>query len=245
MMQKFLVWIAKNIILRTYNMITSWALAPILVHEWRKSQKRHPNERPLEYAYAMKWLAEIYPQEVLDVGSGRSAWPHIMANCYFRVSAIDKVSGYWIGGCFNRHWRIFSDDITNPRTKKRFDAITCLSVLEHIADHEAAVRGMFELLKPDGHLILSVPYNPTTYVEDVYRLPEAGYGKDYPYVCQVFSRKHIESWLTKNDCCLVDQEFYEIFSGEFWTFGERIYPPRKVGKDQKCHLTCLVLRKNG
>jgi len=43
---------------------------------------------------------------------------------------------------------------------------------------------------------------------------------------------------------IVRQEFYEIFTGDFWTFGERIYPPRKVSKVDKHHLTAILIQKD-
>ena len=63
------------------------------------------------------------------------------------------------------------------------------------------------------------------------------------FICQIFSRKEIVDWITKNDAELVEQEYYRFFSGEFWTFGEWIYPPFRVSRDQKHQLTCILLQK--
>jgi len=238
-----LKWFIVNIPLRIYNFFGRCYLWALLSYEWREAQRRSPNERAIEYGYALRWLSSIVPRDVLDVGTGLSAWPHLLAGCYFRVTAIDKIKGYWKGSYFNRHYRVVNDDITSPKIKRRFDAITCLSVLEHIADHRAAVRGLFKLLRPGGHLILSFPYNEKYYVEDVYKLPDAGYGQDKSYICQVFSRKEIDGWLADNAGSIIDQEYYEVFTGRFWTFGDRLYPSKQVERNQKCHLTCLVIRK--
>lgn len=234
----------ENTVLRVYSLLGRCILWPQLLYEWQKSQRREPNERSLEYAFALRWLSQVYPRDVLDVGSGASSWPHILANCYFRVTAIDKIRGYWSGAYFNRHYRVINDDITRPKLEGEFDVITCLSVLEHISQHEAAVKSMFGLLNTGGHLILSFPYNETRYVDNVYMLPEAGYGADRSYICQVFSRNEINIWLDMNSARIVDQEYYEIFSGDLWAFGERIRPPRKVDRSGRCHLTCLVMQKN-
>jgi len=136
----------------------------------------------------LRWLSKICPVEVLDVGSGGSSWPHLMANCGFQVTAIDKIKEYWKGGFFNRHYYVINDDITRPKITKQFDLITCISVLEHIPNHKDAVSGMFRLLKPGGHLVLTFPYNERQYIDDIYKLPDAGYGRDYPFICQVLSR---------------------------------------------------------
>jgi SAM-dependent methyltransferase len=39
----------------------------------------------------------------------------------------------------------------------QFDAIICVNVLEHIPEHEKAIKNMLTLLKPGGHLLLFVP----------------------------------------------------------------------------------------
>lgn len=232
----------KKTLFRIYQIVGRWYLTPILRQEW-KSTPNWINERPIEFGFAFKWLAKTCPSEVLDVGSGTTAWPHVMANCGFRVTAIDKIMGYWKDGFFNRHYYIINDDITKPKITKQFDLITCISVLEHIPNHKDAINGMFRLLKPGGYLVLTFPYNEKRYIDNVYKLPDAGYGKNAPYICQVFSQKKIDAWLEGNQGKIVDQEYYEVFSGMLWTFGERIYPPRKVKKREKCHLTCLIIQK--
>lgn len=243
MMRKIAIRIINETAFRLYKMLGRWYLAPILLLERKRPPYKHINERPIELGFAFKWLSKICPTEVLDVGSGTDAWPYVMANCGFRVTAIDKIKGYWKGGFFNRHYYIINDDITKPKIAKQFDLITCISVLEHIPNHKAAINGMFILLKPGGYLVLTFPYNEKRYIDNVYKLPDARYGQNTLYICQVFSRKQIDGWLKENPGTIIEQEYYEIFSGNLWTFGERIYPPRKVKKEERCHLTCIVIQK--
>ncbi len=234
--------VIKKALYRLYSTLARWYLSPILRLEWKSSMRRTPNERPIEFAFALKWLAKIYPMEVLDVGSGTTAWPHVMANCGFSVTAIDKIEGYWRGGFFNRHYYIINDDITKPKITKQFDLITCISVLEHIPNHEEAIRQMFRLLKPGGYLVLTFPYNEKQYIDNVYKLQGAGYGQDVSCICRVYSRKEIDTWLEANSATIIDQEYYEIFTGDFWTFGKRIYPPRPGDRSAKVHLTCVIIQ---
>lgn len=226
-----------------YGILGKWYLTPLLFLEWKRSSRKRMNERSVEFSFAFKWLLKICPVEVLDVGAGTTSWPHLMANCGFQVTAIDKIKGYWKGGFFNRHYYIINDDITGPKITKQFDLITCISVIEHIPNHKDAFCGMIGLLKPGGHLVLTFPYNEKQYIENVYKLPDVSYGRDYPFICQVLSRKQIDDWLGDNDAKIIDQEYYKTFSGDLWAFGERIQPPEKVDKEQKCHLTCLVIQK--
>jgi len=228
---------------RLYRIVGRWYLTPILLYDWKCSRYDHINERVIEFEFVLKWLSRICPRDVLDVGPGSSSWPHIMANCGFKVTAIDRISGYSRRVFFNRHYYVVKDDITKPRITEQFDVITCISVLEHIPDHKRAIDGMFKLLRSGGYLVLTFPYNEERYVENVYHLPEAGYGKSGRYACQVFSRRQLDDWLTENPGTVIEQKYYEVFTGDLWTFGKRIYPPREVEKEEKCHLTCLVIQK--
>jgi len=228
---------------RWYRILGGWYLIPTLKSEWRRSAFKKINERAIEFGFALKWLSKICPGDVLDVGSGKSAWPCTMVDCGFHVTAIDKIQGYWAKEFVNRHYYVINDDITKPKIMKQFDLITCISVLEHIPNHKAAIKGMFKLLKPGGYLILTIPYNEKQYIDNVYKLPGAGYGQDASWICQVFSRSQLDAWLNENPGKIIEQKYYQIFNGDFWTFGERIYPPLEVKKQEKCHLTCVVIQK--
>lgn len=218
-------------------------LGPTLRHEWKHPRYAEPNERPVELAFASKWLARLYPRRVLDVGAGGSAWPFVLAHCGFRVTAIDPGGRYWGGRLFNRHYHVVQDDITRSRLSERFDAVTCISVLEHIPDHRAAFSGMLERLEEGGHLLLTVPYNERRFVEDVYSTrPGARSGKRRS-ICRVYSRAQLDEWLRGNPGRIIEQEYYQVFTGELWAFGERIPLPKRVSVSEPHHLTCLAIQK--
>ena len=202
------------------------------------------NERPIEFRFAFEQLAHLKAVSVLDVGTGMTALPHLIRNCGFVVTAIDNVRDYWTDGMFNRHFYVINDDIRNSKINKRFDVITCLSVLEHVTNHNAAMRSMFSMLNPGGHLVVTFPFNESRYVPNVYALPGAGYGQNLPYVCQVYSRAELDAWLAENGGTIVCQEYWHCFTGELWTFGTFLQPPRQVAKEQLHHLTCALLRRN-
>lgn len=226
-----------------YSIFIYWFIKPILLRESKFPRFKKINERAIEYGFIFKHLWQICPAEVLDVGTGTSALPHLIANCGFKVTAIDKMQGSWKGNFVNRHYYIKKNDIAHSTIKQKFDFITCISVLEHITNHESAISGMFNLLKNKGYLLLTFPYNEKQYIENVYKLPGVGYGENSPYICKIYSRKEITEWLIKNGGQIVEQEYYEIFTGDFWTFGKYIYPPRKVDRNNKHHLTCLLIQK--
>ncbi len=57
-----------------------------------------------------------------------------------------------------RGWDLAGADITRlPFARCSFDLVVCSEVLEHIQDHCGAVREIARVLKPEGHLVISVP----------------------------------------------------------------------------------------
>ncbi len=235
----------KNLVLSLfsfYEKLVMFFIKPIFHREIKYPLKRM-NERPVEFAFAFKYIAKFYPKTMLDVGTGGAAFPHVVNYCGIKMTASDYTDKYWSNGMSNRHVPIVKLDITKPELSKTFDMITCISVLEHIKENRAALKGMFSLLKPGGHIVLTFPYNETTYVDDVYRHPNAGYGKDHAFIGQVYSRAEVTHWLNDNHAEIVDQEYYEVFTGELWTMGESIYPLKPTTADKKHHLTCLLLKK--
>jgi len=231
----------KQQVARLYSKAAQLPMYPILRYEWSRSDQRRINERPIEYPFALTCLSDLCPSSVLDVGAGTTAWPQLLANCGYNVTAIDEGDSYWGHRPINRHHYVLRDDITNPGIQGEFDAITCLSVIEHIGDHEAAVRGLRSLLSPKGHVILSFPYNEQRFIENVYALPGVSYGADAPYICRVYSRREVQGWLAQG-FELVRQEYYRIFTGDLWAFGDRLRPPVKKGVNDPHHLTCILLR---
>lgn len=206
----------------------------------RKAQRTmRKNERAIEIAYVFKKLTEYYPSTILDVGSGESSLPHLMGSVRFEVDAIDAKGDYWRKGMFNRHYHIEQQDILNHTIKRHYDFITCVSTLEHIPDHQTAVKNMLDLLNPGGVLLITAPYNEEKYIPNVYLEKGAGYGKGFPYICQVFSRAEVESWGGK----VLDQEYWRVFSGPYWTFGRQLYPPIQTNRDSLHQLTCMLLGK--
>jgi SAM-dependent methyltransferase len=192
----------------------------------------------------LQHLSTSTPIKVLDVGTGTTALPHLLRNCGYLVTSIDNIRDYWKECDFtNRHYHVIDDNIIATSLNDRFDFITCISVLEHIPQHDRAVDSMFSLLNPGGLIALTFPYNERNYIENVYMLPGSGYGRDLPYVCQVYTQSQVDGWLARNRGQLIAQEYWRMFTGEYWTFGEWLRPPVQVERDERHHLTCLLLQK--
>jgi SAM-dependent methyltransferase len=202
------------------------------------------NERPIEYRFALQNLAECRPESILDVGSGTSAWPHLLRNCGFVVAAIDNIHDYWPRGMVNRHWTILDVDILNPDRVllTKYEAITCISVLEHIEDHVRAVSNMVDLLKTNGHLIITTPYSHYNPHPNVYTRVDTLYGKDAPYICRSSSASELDKWLSFG-LTLVDRELWRLFTGPVWASGQRCVCARAETEDLPHQLGCFFLRK--
>jgi len=205
------------------------------------------NERPLEFGYVFKCIGMLYPKKILDVGTGTTALPHLIRNCGPLVTALDNVKDYWPSGMSNRHYHILDRDITSSKRLEvdgKFDLITCVSVLEHIIDHNKAIQNMFDLLNEGGHLIITCPYTENNYNENVYLLPESNaFGKKVSFVCQSYSRENLNTWLSENGGEIVDQEFWQCWSGKYWTTGNQIIPPLKADSSDNHQLTFLLIKK--
>src|SRR5262245_45898700 len=165
-----------------------WYIRKVLLSRFVHQREPRVHENAPAYRFALEQLMQAGAQRVLDVGSGTTAWPSLLADCGFHVTATDEMGAYWDNGFFNHHFHVLQADITNTGITGQFHAVTLMSALQHVPDPAAAVASMAELLAPGGLLVLAFPYAEAQYVEDVYRLPGAGYGQDLPYRCHVFSR---------------------------------------------------------
>jgi SAM-dependent methyltransferase len=208
--------------------------------EYQDQSFKRINERPIEYGFVFQSIGRYCPKTILDVGTGTSALPSLMRTCGPVVKAIDNIRDYWPEGMVNRHYHVADEDATKGISGS-YDMVTCISVLEHIKAPNDAIRCMLAALNPGGHLVLTFPYNEKQYIPNVYALPEAGYGKDLPYVAQVYSRKELDRWF--GGAAIVDQAYWRVFSGEFWTSGETLRPPVQTTRDDLHQLTCLIVRK--
>ncbi|MBN1688962.1 MAG: class I SAM-dependent methyltransferase [Candidatus Omnitrophica bacterium] len=59
--------------------------------------------------------------------------------------------------------RMQADIIQLPLASEAFDLIICLDVLEHIQEHEKAVKELTRVLKTGGYIVFSVPAHPFLY----------------------------------------------------------------------------------
>lgn len=198
------------------------------------------NERAAEYAFVFRQLARLWPKTVLDVGTGLTALPQLMTHAGFDVTAIDNMTDFWPSHQTNRHFHVIDDDIVAPKLNRQFDLLTCISVLEHVRDCDAAMASMARLSRPQGHIVLTFPYNETMGCPNVYAIPGSNAPKDLTITTRAYCRADLDRWRRANELAIVEQEYWEFFSGDYWTVGERI-SPRRVEQHERHHITCLLL----
>jgi SAM-dependent methyltransferase len=111
------------------------------------------------------------PGTVLEIGSGKPENGEYVYSMH-RVFPDDNVRMSDIVPDFG-HEVI---DVTAMEFVEEFDAIICLSVLEHLPDPAAAVDAMHRALKPGGSVLIGVPFAYPLHDEpaDYWRFTEHG-----------------------------------------------------------------------
>lgn len=57
-----------------------------------------------------------------------------------------------------KHERVFRADFHRlPLRAGSFDVVTCIDVIEHLADDRRAIAELFQAVRPGGHLVVTVP----------------------------------------------------------------------------------------
>lgn len=106
----------------------------------------------------------------LDVGCSSGYMLEDVLGRFPKVHAIG--ADYFPSGLLQCHQRLpdiplFQVDLADCKfSDNLFDAVTCLNVLEHIQDDEAALKQLFRIIKPGGKLVVTVPMESRIY--DIY-----------------------------------------------------------------------------
>jgi hypothetical protein len=129
------------------------------------------NERVVEVPYALRALAAVPPGgAVLDVGATESLLSFWLASLGYAVTALDPRPYPLSHPCLEA----VTAEIQRWEPNKRFDAVVCLSTIEHIglgaygegkdddgADMAAMAR-IRDCASPGGVLVLTTPYGKAT-----------------------------------------------------------------------------------
>ena len=209
-----------------------------------KINQDYLNERVIEYSFVLNRLLAANVRKIADIGTGTNSFSSTLQHCGFDVTASDLMGGYW-KSYQNRHIHVCQDDITStslPRAS--FDAVTCISTLEHIPEYNAALEGMTSLLKDNGSLIISFPYSHDTFCENVYQLDSADeLAKNFRYIARSYSDSEIDSWCKNYNLVIVDTLYIKGWEGKFWRSGKRINSPLVTINKEEANCICLHFKK--
>jgi len=100
-------------------------------------------------------------REVLDIGCGDGLMAAELKKNGNRITGIDVLPRAAAGHALDRYYSADLDDGIEPvlcsLNGKRFDRILLLDVLEHLRRPERILEQCHRALKPDGHVIISLP----------------------------------------------------------------------------------------
>lgn len=124
-----------------------------------KTSKRIADDHFARYKFALQFVAG---KSVLDFACG-SGYGSLMLKKEGRATEVDgadvsrELIDYAKDNFATEGVSFFVDDLAEHHFKKKYDVVTCFETIEHIEDYRKALKNIFDLLNPDGLLIISTP----------------------------------------------------------------------------------------
>src|SRR5882724_1077787 len=103
-------------------------------------------------------LEKSNPKKILDFGCGPGSIMKLL-NKFGEVSGVD-IEPQAITYCQSKkikNVKLIHAEKQLPFDKNTFDIVTCMDVLEHIADESKTLKDLYRVLKKNGLLIITVP----------------------------------------------------------------------------------------
>jgi len=124
----------------------------------------HPH-RKWEYGMALKALRNNNTKTVLDIGGGGSVFAPACSWIDMEVTQVDPGNvGTWIekqSKAINKPLNFIQKDFFEYNENKQFDAVTCLSVIEHVPHDREFFSKLLSYVKVGGLLVLTTDFHPT------------------------------------------------------------------------------------
>ena len=128
---------------------------PSLIQRSARRTPLHPQWLLNDTKEVVAWIKSHATGTVLDIGcANRWIEPHLGSET--RYIGLD----YWDTGknLYKARPDIFADAAGLPAAAQSCDTVVLLEVLEHIRNPQEALQEAFRVLRPGGHLLLSMPF---------------------------------------------------------------------------------------
>ena len=116
-----------------------------------------------EYFDLLPTTSVNHDSNVLDVGCGTGRWSYYLSPKVKFIEAIDPSDAVFAALQLTRskeNIRVTKAGVDNlPFDDNSFDFIFSLGVLHHLPDTEAAIRKIFQKIKPNGYFLVYLYYN--------------------------------------------------------------------------------------
>jgi SAM-dependent methyltransferase len=207
------------------------------------------NERSVEYAFVFTRMAARGTGHLLDVGTGKSAFPALATMAGWRVTAVDNIVDFWrrgpLGmrwGLFNEHFAVEDRDLTRKQLPPDFDVVACISTFEHVIDRPGLFAAMSRALRPSGELLITTPYCESGGVPNAYVRPNSdAYGRSVPYICKVLDRQELDGLCRQNGMKIDVIEYWRFWGGKYWSEGQQLERGEQSTSSLPHDLACISL----
>ena len=113
----------------------------------------------------LKILRELSPKRILDIGSGNGALCADLTNNGYEIVGMEyDTKGYQIAKKEHPSIKFYNYGVQNDpsellKSERVFDVVVSTEVIEHLYSPHQLVQYAAKVLKEDGLLIISTPYN--------------------------------------------------------------------------------------
>lgn len=146
-------------------------------------------------------------KKLIDIGAGSGLMMKFFKSNGFLVDGIEYEKKYVEKMKADKGLSkslITQGDITKIKGKEDYDFVVSADVIEHIEDHERAVKNLFSFVKPGGMMIVAVPAHQYLYSQR---------DRDWGHY-----RRYSKSLLSSTIKNALKDEKYEIKFLTFWNF---------------------------